>query len=140
MKELYDMTLSLFEALFKLIGDKREWLHYSQTFRASSSIVANIAEGIGQERNRGNAAIRFSSARGSLFETVAWLDIAIVEDLAPIESMIILQEALKELGIELATRILELDKGRYVKYQEEPVSKIDPQTERLIKSIIWHDE
>jgi len=52
MKELYDMALSLFEALFKLIGDKREWLHYSQTFRASSSIVANIAEGIGQERNR----------------------------------------------------------------------------------------
>ena len=68
----------------------------SQVRRAITSIGLNLAEGFGTQK--GNARLRFETARGSLYEAQAGLVIAVAwgyvaaEDIAPVDA------ALNHLG------------------------------------------
>lgn len=108
MIESYNDAVAIYKKLYGLLGDKREWIHYDQTFRAAGSVAANVAEGEGSKRGRGgNAAYRWATARGSLYETLAWVDIAIIEGIFSLEEV-------KELKVEmeyLATNLDKLIKG-----------------------------
>ena len=81
--------------------------------RAASSIVANIAEGEGSRWGKeGIALTRIVSAKGSLYETLAWLDIALVEKLVGREEVSDIQAKLVKLEVSLQKQLEEIDEKR----------------------------
>jgi len=79
---LYTTALELYRQLFAALWGEFQvnpanFVHYEQLVRAAGSISANIAEGTGRNVNGKKYYQNFLLiARGSLFETVAWLDLA----------------------------------------------------------------
>ena len=113
MNEVYDVALAIYKEVFDLLGNDKMWVHYDQTFRAVSSIVANIAEGEGSRWGReGYTMTRMINARGSLYETLAWLDIALVEKQAKQEEIEGIKAGLVELDIILKEALEEVSDRR----------------------------
>lgn len=106
MSELYDEALTIYKEIFNLLGDNGDWVNYNQTFRASSSIVANIAEGEGTNWGKqGYLLVRLINARGSLYETLTWLDIACIDKQAKQGEVDKIKDRLIKLN-EVLTRLL----------------------------------
>ena len=133
MIEIYDDALALYKELFEVLGSKRGWLHYDQTFHAASSIVANIAEGEGTERGKqARSAYRWSIARGELFETLAWIDIALIENMVSLEEVQELKGKLEKLGDVLKKSVETIDASQYLK-EDDTMERARRETERIMK-------
>ena len=82
-QEIYQDALTIYVKVF--LHAPVTWIHYDQMIRACSSIAANIAEGIGRRRDDapttklGYYQNFLLIARGSAFETFAWLDIGLYD-------------------------------------------------------------
>ena len=113
MNEVYCEALSIYQSIFNLLGEQNFWVHYDQTFRAASSIVANIAEGEGSDWGKqGYLLIRLINARGSLCETLAWLDIAVVEGKVSSEDVREIRERLNQLRQVLTEAMSEITENQ----------------------------
>ncbi len=106
---IYQKALDLYKEIMNLhIPDT--WVHYSQLMRAAASVVANIAEGYGRyearytDRSQRNF---LAIANGSLWELIAWLDIALIDNITSrtqIEALRHTSELLSDMVIDEATK------------------------------------
>jgi len=72
--QLYKEALKIYKKTLSVLNP--EWVHYNQLANSVSSIVANIAEGNGRRLRSFKYYLNFLlTARGSAYETIAWLDI-----------------------------------------------------------------
>jgi four helix bundle protein len=103
--EIYNKALELKLLLMSKVTPT--WTHFAQYADAAGSVVANIAEGNG--RNSGNSKYYTQFllfARGSAYETCAWIDIAVGDGL--IEK--VLGESLKRDYLFLGDNLMEIIK------------------------------
>jgi len=107
MVEVYKDALVVYKKIRNALGTNLEWTHYDQTFRAAGSVAANIAEGEGSKRGKeGVTASRWNTARGSLLETSAWIDIALIDGVILIEDVEDIKAEIEKLSDNL-TKLME---------------------------------
>lgn len=104
--ELYLKGRSIYKEVIKILPVD-SWVHYSQCIKAAGSIVANIAEGNGRNSGKGGYYRQFlQMARGSAYETLAWIQVGIIDGKIPAESEKRIGELLINLGELLLIEIL----------------------------------
>lgn len=75
----YELALLSYKTLASVVLADPSWEHREQFMDSLGSVVANIAEGEGRKLRSRNHHLNFiNTARGSIFETLAWLDCLIV--------------------------------------------------------------
>ena len=108
-QEIYQDALTIYIKVF--MHTPVTWIHYDQLIRASSSIAANIAEGIGRKRDDapttklGYYQNFLLIARGSVFETFAWLDIGLYDKTFEKDTVTDIQDLLGRLNTQLETEL-----------------------------------
>jgi four helix bundle protein len=94
---LYRDAMTLYIDVRQLFPET--WVHYNQCCRSLGSIPANIAEGSGKKKTKGHYYTVFlMHSKGSLYETVAWLQMGIIDNVCPKEKTEEIIKSLMKLG------------------------------------------
>lgn len=102
--EFYQYSLGIYRQIERWIS--LDWVHYNQCIRAAASVAANIAEGQGRKAQDCTDYKRFlRMARGSLYEVVAWIDIADIDSKIDIVTKQELRLALDGLNAGITQKI-----------------------------------
>lgn len=104
--DLYIKAREIYKEVVTLLP-LEPWEHYSQCRRSAGSVVANIAEGNGRRNEKGAYYRQFLlMARGSAYETLAWIQLGIIDGKLPVEAEERVGIALMSLSEHLLTEIL----------------------------------
>ena len=125
--ECYKESLSLYQIIYDSLGDRVNWVHYQQLFRAAGSVPANIAESAGRirEESTGDTTYRLAIARGSLFEVQAWLDIAGIHQLAEDSVLGLIAQKISELATKIKPLVdkVTTERSANLEYWQEEARK-----------------